>query len=100
MLSVSCRNEELFDDPDTFRPERFYEKQANESIYHFLPFLIGPRMCMGYKFAQLEMKVLMVVLLRHLEFEPIEGQYYKRKLMVTMHPDPPLQLNVSRVKTD
>ena len=92
------RNEKLFEDPDTFRPERFYEKQANETMYQFLPFIIGTRMCLGYKFAQLEMKALMVVLLQQLQYQPIKGQQYRRLLRTTMRPDPPLELEVSRVK--
>ena len=42
-------------------------------MYQFLPFLVGPRMCLGYKFALLEMKAILACLLRELTFDRVPG---------------------------
>jgi cytochrome P450 len=49
------------DDAGDFKPERFLHKDAAGSTpgaaFGFLPFLAGPRSCIGSRFAVLEMKV-------------------------------------------
>ncbi|KAF7403872.1 hypothetical protein HZH68_006666 [Vespula germanica] len=60
-----------FDDPYKFDPERFIErnKEINNSGV-FLPFGLGPRMCIGNRFALLEMKVLIFNLLARCNLKP------------------------------
>jgi len=55
------------DDADDFRPERF-EKEYFEKIssYGFIPFAKGPRMCVGWRYAMLLMKIQLAnILLRY-----------------------------------
>nr|KAG5689872.1 hypothetical protein BaRGS_002383 [Batillaria attramentaria] len=52
---------ENWDDPDTFKPERFLKEY---DPYAFLPFSAGPFMCIGHGFAMTEMKVVLARLLR------------------------------------
>eukprot|EP00899_Mesostigma_viride_P021960 jgi/Mesvir1/29766/Mv19457-RA.1 len=60
-----------FWDPDTFRPERFDpdgpEEQARPA-HAFMPFGIGPRMCLGSKYAMVEAKMTLVRLFRRYTF--------------------------------
>lgn len=53
-----------FEEPDKFRPERFLDedKKVHRSGA-FLPFGIGPRVCIGNRFALMEIKVLIFHLL-------------------------------------
>ncbi|KAL2086687.1 hypothetical protein ACEWY4_017746 [Coilia grayii] len=62
---VLQRDPELWTDPDTFKPERF-SKENKESVdpYSFLPFGIGPRNCLGMRFALVSMKLVIVELLQ------------------------------------
>lgn len=55
-------------DPHVFRPERF-EEQSNRHRFQFMPFLGGPKKCLGDTFAMLEMRLTVPTLLRRLRFE-------------------------------
>ncbi|KAF7403870.1 hypothetical protein HZH68_006664 [Vespula germanica] len=60
-----------FKDPYKFVPERFMNngKEINNSGV-YLPFGLGPRMCIGNRFALLEMKVLIFNLLARCNLKP------------------------------
>ncbi|KAI4501165.1 hypothetical protein M0802_003538 [Mischocyttarus mexicanus] len=62
---------QYFEDPFKFNPERFMEngKEINNSGV-YLPFGLGPRMCIGNRFALLEMKVLIFHLLARCNLKP------------------------------
>ncbi len=85
------------EDPETFKPERFLEGEGLD-MYTFLPFLLGPRMCIGYKFAMTEMRLIVTKLLQNFKFEPVPGLKIKRRSGgITMKPIPSLELRVSLV---
>ena len=53
--------EDLYPDPDEFRPERFLERQY--SAFEFMPFGAGMRRCVGAALAMYEMKIVVGTLL-------------------------------------
>ena len=53
--------EDLYPNPQQFKPERFLERQYSPSEY--LPFGGGNRRCLGYALAQLEMKLVLATIL-------------------------------------
>ena len=57
--------DDLYPDPNQFRPERFLERQF--SPFEYLPFGGGSRRCIGMAFAQFEMKVVLSGILSHVE---------------------------------
>ncbi|MBW4461082.1 MAG: cytochrome P450 [Nodosilinea sp. WJT8-NPBG4] len=63
--------EDLYPEPDSFRPERFLERQYSPSEY--LPFGGGHRSCIGSAFALMEMKLVLATILRHWQLELLEG---------------------------
>ncbi|XP_017126253.1 probable cytochrome P450 4ad1 [Drosophila elegans] len=65
-------NEKYFDDPCTFRPERFENANGNVGIEAFksVPFSAGPRRCIAEKFAMYQMKALLSQLVRRFEILP------------------------------
>lgn len=51
------RNEEYWKDADTFNPERFLPENKDQLVpYTFMPFVLGPRNCIGMRFALMEAK--------------------------------------------
>ena len=73
-FSVSQRvmhhHPQFWKDPNTFNPDRFLD---NKEIipFTFVPFIVGPRRCLGKNFAILEMKVFISIWLSRLTFEKI-----------------------------
>lgn len=69
------RISEIYPDPERFDPERFSPEQSEKRHpYAFIPFSAGPRNCIGYKFAFIEMKTVISTILRRYELLPVPGK--------------------------
>nr|AKZ17700.1 cytochrome P450 monooxygenase CYP9Z62 [Tenebrio molitor] len=67
------RDPQYWPEPDRFDPERFSEENKMKiNPYTFLPFGVGPRNCIGSRFALLETKTLFFYILSHFEIVPVE----------------------------
>uniref|UniRef100_A0A1B0CTM0 Protein transport protein sec16 n=1 Tax=Lutzomyia longipalpis TaxID=7200 RepID=A0A1B0CTM0_LUTLO len=62
------RNENNFPNPEEFIPERFNEENGGSKIFKdkcsFLPFGNGPRICLGMRFALLQVKTAVVEVIK------------------------------------
>ncbi|XP_071088037.1 uncharacterized protein [Haliotis cracherodii] len=86
------RNPAYWTDAEEFKPERFMDDSKLHS-YAWLPFVAGPRMCIGYKFALMEMKVILAILFQEFDFKLSNpDQIYKKRQRITMRPEPALKL--------
>lgn len=59
--------EEYFEEPQAYRPERWAAPKSQEpGVY--MPFSLGPRSCLGEKFATLEIKVVLALFMRQFSY--------------------------------
>jgi len=64
---------ENFERPMVFDPERFSdENKANIKQFTYLPFGVGPRICIGLRFALIQAKVILFNLLSNFKIEASE----------------------------
>ncbi|CAG9785905.1 unnamed protein product [Diatraea saccharalis] len=75
------RNPEFHPDPLKFDPERFSEENKHKiKPWTYIPFGIGPRNCIGSRFALCEVKVMLYQLLQHIEVSPCDKTVIPVKL--------------------
>ncbi|XP_044262902.1 probable cytochrome P450 28a5 isoform X2 [Tribolium madens] len=60
------RDPKYFEEPDSFKPERFLVKE-NITKYTFMPFGEGPRACLGQRFGTLQVKVGVAYVIKNFE---------------------------------
>ncbi|HEX3535483.1 MAG TPA: cytochrome P450 [Stellaceae bacterium] len=79
---VVHRHRKLWSEPDSFDPERFNEENsAARHRFAYLPFALGPRICVGASLAMMEMLLIVATLAQRFRFrlqpdrsiEPVGG---------------------------
>ncbi|KAG2222645.1 hypothetical protein INT45_008309 [Circinella minor] len=86
------------EDVNNFRPSRWNESPADQvNPYVYMPFLQGGRMCIGYRFALIEFKIIMALLIMELKFSEKPGFEPRMKQQVTLRPTPNMTLMVEKV---
>ena len=93
------RNSLLWDEPETYKAERFFEVKEKPERGQFIPFGDGQRVCIGAQYAETEIMVLMAALIRHVEFGMSEKNVPRPILTFTMRPEGPLVLTAKAIKT-
>lgn len=97
------RHRQLWARPDEFDPDRFSRDEpgdapgAKESLRQaYLPFGMGPRICIGAAFALQEATLVLAVLARHFRFEPQAGHVPEPVGRLTIRADNGIWLRVRR----
>ncbi|KAH8365889.1 hypothetical protein KR093_006911, partial [Drosophila rubida] len=88
------RDDKYFFEPDVFKPQR-HEESERLSNYAYVPFSAGPRNCIGQKFAQLEMKMLLAKIVREYELLPL-GATIEPVVNIVLRSDNGFQLGMRR----
>ncbi|XP_059096485.1 probable cytochrome P450 49a1 [Tigriopus californicus] len=98
---LTGRDPKYVDNPTEFQPERWL--RGNESRigpFISLPFGHGPRMCVGKRFADIEMQLLTAKLIRTYRWEWIGEQTISTKWQFINVPDKSLDFKLHRLNSD
>lgn len=94
---VLHRDGRWFAQPERFLPGRFLEGAPEIPRGAWIPFGLGPRVCIGQHFAMLEMVLLAALLLQRYTLRVPEGAPpLQPRLHVTLRPQHPVKLLLSR----
>jgi cytochrome P450 len=92
---VVHRHRKLWDDPDRFDPERFApERAAARSRYAYLPFSVGPHVCIGATLAMIEILITLAVLARRFRFRLAPGQRIEPIAWTSLRPGRGIRMTV------
>jgi len=93
---VLHRHRMLWDDPDRFDPGRFLDGAAQTvDRYAYLPFGVGPRMCIGAGFALQEATTVLATIMRHFTPALAPGQTVWPLQRFTLRPRDPLMMTMT-----
>jgi cytochrome P450 len=94
---VVHRHRKLWDDPDSFDPERFTpEATAARSRYAYLPFSVGPHVCIGATLAMSEILITFAVLARRFRFRLVPGQHIEPIAWTSLRPGRGIHMTVEK----
>ena len=66
----------MWDRPLVFDPDRFNpEASKGRHRWQFVPFIAGPRSCIGEHFAMLETTLAVATIVRSLEIRSVDGDF-------------------------
>uniref|UniRef100_A0A8C2J0Y2 Cytochrome P450 3A n=1 Tax=Cyprinus carpio TaxID=7962 RepID=A0A8C2J0Y2_CYPCA len=84
------RDPDYWSDPESFKPQRF-TKGNKESVdpYMFMPFGLGPRNCIGMRFAQVSMKLAIVEILQRFDVSVCDETQVSRRILLTISQEIP-----------
>lgn len=83
------RQEGLWKDPQIFRPQRFLEGEPVDR-FAYIPFGVGPRVCIGASFSMQEMTIVLATLLAAFRFRDEGAEAPVPVLRVTLQPTTPI----------
>jgi cytochrome P450 len=86
---------EWWPDPETFDPDRFsVEAEASRPRLSYIPFSIGPRVCIGNHFALMEGQLVLATLLEQTRFEAVRSERVEPEPSTTLRPRGGIPLRV------
>jgi len=88
-------NPNFWDNPAKFDPDRFtLENKKKMAPYAYFPFGGGPRMCIGYHFAMLEMKIALIEFFKRFFLPGPTNTEPEYKPLITLKPSQNIQLKL------
>ena len=90
-------NQEIWDNPREFDPMRFSNdrKEHQRCPYTYLPFGAGKHYCLGFSFAEMEIKLILLHLLKKMQWTVGEGYQMKINQVPIQEPVDGLPVEVS-----
>jgi len=87
-------NPRFWDEPETFRPERWIDKTKRQVKYSYLPFGAGKRSCIGGAMSQVENTLALSILLRRFRPEYVGPEPAGISATVTLTPKGGLKFKI------
>jgi cytochrome P450 len=88
---VLHRHRRLWAQPEVFDPGRFLAGAPAPDRFAYLPFGLGPRVCIGAQFALTEATLVLATMVKAFQIERVDGEPVEPVAIVTTQPDhPPL----------
>src|SRR5262245_33333439 len=93
---VVQRDARWFEEPESFRPERWEGDLARRlPRFAYFPFGGGPRQCIGNGFAQMEAVLILATVAQRFRLSLVPGQRITPTPYVTLRPEPGIRLLVA-----
>ena len=83
---ITQRDARFFPDPESFRPERWLDDQADRPRFSYFPFGGGARQCIGEQFAWMEGVLLLATLGQRWRLELVPGHKVEFNPLITLRP--------------
>ena len=93
---VLHRHRRLWTAPEMFKPARFLPDAPTPDRFAYLPFGMGPRVCIGAQFAMTEATLVLAKLIQSFQIERTDGEPVMPIALVTTQPDHPPLFRLSR----
>ena len=94
-------NPRFYPHPGVFNPHRFtLEHSVERHPFAYIPFGAGHRSCIGQRYAQTQMKIVLSTILRRFKFElpPLGAQKPKLSVEMVLKPQEGIHLMISARK--
>jgi cytochrome P450 len=97
---VLHRDRRYFDEPETFRPERWMGNLARElPRFAYMPFGGGPRVCIGQRFAMMEAILVLTTMAQRFSMEWQKDRTVKPFPSITLRPNGGVWLRIRKRRT-
>lgn len=89
------RCEKYWENPEAFDPDRFAPEQVQRRPkFAWFPFGGGPRLCLGFRFAQIESVVAIAMVLQRYRLSLVPGQHITPLPIITLRPNGSVLFNI------
>ena len=94
-IFLTHKHPDFWPEPERFDPERFAPDAVKaRSHWAYLPFTLGPRMCIGNVFTLVEATVVFAMLLQQFEFAIDPARIPPTKAVITARPSGPVPMTI------
>lgn len=95
---VTHRDPELWDDADSFRPERWLDGSTRDlPDYSYFPFSGGQRQCVGQRFALTEATIILATLFQKFSLDLPHGEKVDTEAIFTLKPANGMRMTLSKL---
>jgi cytochrome P450 len=93
---VLHRHPDVWENPEGFDPDRFAPDRPAPPRGAYMPFIVGPRKCIGEHFAMTEAVIMVATLLSRYRLEVVPGHKVEIEPSVTLRPKNGIKMRIKR----